>query len=206
MKRLTTFLCFPLCATLLVIAAGCAKARPLRYYTISVPAIPPQPGAEQVPVTIVVGRLNAPHVLRDDRVVYGMSEVELGVDEYHRWAEPPTEMMERLLVERLRRSGQYRSVQRISSTARGDYILRGHLAALNEMDDPAGINARFALQLELLDTKTGSVVWNDSYSQDEPVAKKTVSSVVESLQKNVRAGIEQLTASLAQYFASHPRR
>jgi ABC-type uncharacterized transport system auxiliary subunit len=206
MKRLTTFLCFSLCAMVLIIAAGCAKARPLRYYTLSAPPISAQPGAQPVPVTIVVGRLNAPHLLRDDRVVYGMSDVELGVDEYHRWAEPPTEMIERLLLERLRRSGQYRSVQRISSTARGDYILRGHLAALNEMDDPEGIKARFTLQLELFDTKTGSVVWNDSYSQDEPVAKKTVSSVVESLQKNVRAGIEQITASLAQYFAAHPTR
>jgi ABC-type uncharacterized transport system auxiliary subunit len=205
MKRNTTFLCFLVCATFLVMAAGCAKARPLRYYTLSVPPISAQPGAQQIPVIIVVGRLNAPHLLSDDRVVYGMSDVELGVDEYHRWAEPPTEMIQRLLIERLRRSGQYRSVQRISSTSRGDYILRGHLAALNEMDDPTGIKARFALQLELLDTKSGSVVWSDSYSQDEPVAEKTVTSVVESLQKNVRTGIEQLAGSLAQYFASHPR-
>ena len=210
MKRDTTFSSFSACATFLVIcsavmAAGCAKARPLRYYTLSVPPVSAQSGAQQIPVTIVVGRLNGPHLLRDDRVVYGMSDVELGVDEYHRWAEPPTEMIQRLLIERLRRSGQYRSVQRISSTSRGDYILRGHLAALNEVDDPSGIKARFALQLELLDTKSGSVVWNDNYSQDEPIEKKTVTSVVESLQKNVRTGIEQLTGSLAQYFVSHPR-
>jgi len=187
-----------------VAAAGCAKARPLRYYTLSMPPAADKAERSPVPVTLVVGRLNAPHLLRDDRVVYGMSEVELGIDEYHRWAEPPTQMIERLLVERLRRSGQYRSVQRVSSTARGDYVLRGHLAALNEVDDPAGIRARFTLQLELFEIKSGSVVWNGAYSHDEPVSQKTVSSVVESLQKNVRAGIEQLAGELAAHFAEHP--
>jgi ABC-type uncharacterized transport system auxiliary subunit len=133
-----------------------------------------------------------------------MSDVELGVDEYHRWTEAPTEMIEQLLVERLRRSGQYKSVQRISSTARGDYLLRGRLGSLTEIDDPAGIKARFDIQLELFDQKSGSVVWTDSYSHDDPVEKKTVTAVVESLQKNVNAGMEQLTAGLTQYFASHP--
>jgi ABC-type uncharacterized transport system auxiliary subunit len=74
---------------------------------------------------------------------------------------------------------------------------------LNEVDDPAGIKARFNVQLELFDQKSGSVVWTGSYSHDEPVEKKSVTAVVESLQKNVNAGIEQLAASLAQYFSSH---
>jgi ABC-type uncharacterized transport system auxiliary subunit len=125
------------------------------------------------------------------------------VDEYHRWTEPPTEMIEDLLVQQLRHSGQFKSVQRISSTARGDYLLRGHLSSLNEVDDPAGIKARFNVQLELFEQKSGGVVWTGSYSHDEPVEKKSVTAVVESLQKNVNAGIEQLTAGLAQYFSSH---
>jgi len=186
------------------IAAGCVKARTLRYYTLSIPPPPAQANAQPIPVTIVVGRLNAPHLLRDDRVVYAMSEVELGVDEYHRWAEPPTGMIERLLVERLRSTHQYKAVQHLSSTTRGDYILRGHLAALNEVDDPAGLKARFSLQLELFDVKAGHVVWNDKYTNDEPVAQKTVTSVVQSLQKSVNAGLDQLTSGLAQYFAARP--
>jgi ABC-type uncharacterized transport system auxiliary subunit len=134
-----------------------------------------------------------------------MSDVELGVDEYHRWTESPTEMIEQLLVEHLRRSGQYKSVQRISSTARGDFLLRGHLESLNEMDEPAGIKARFDIRLELFDQKAGNVVWTGSYSHDEPVAKKSVTEVVESLQKTVNAGLDQLTGSLSQYFAAHPK-
>jgi ABC-type uncharacterized transport system auxiliary subunit len=193
------------------LAAGCVSAKSPRYYRLSLAGVatPSNAGtpsnAAPFQVSILVGRLTAPRILRDDRVVYGMSDVEMGVDEYHRWTEPPTEMIEELLVVRLRRSGQYKSVQRISSSARGDYLLRGHLSSLNEVDDPAGIKARFNIQLELFDQKSGGVVWTDSYSHDEPVEKKSVTAVVESLQKSVNAGLEQLTANLAQYFASRPQ-
>jgi ABC-type uncharacterized transport system auxiliary subunit len=188
------------------VAAGCVKARTLRYYTLSISPVAGQPQAQPLPVTIVVGRLSAPHLLRDDRVVYAMSDVELGVDEYHRWSETPTGMIERLMVERLRASGQYKAVQHLSSTTRGDYILRGYLGALNEIDDPAGVKARFTLQLELFDVKAGNVVWNDRYSSDQPVPEKTVKAVVQTLQKSVSAGLDQLTGSLAQYFAAHAPR
>jgi ABC-type uncharacterized transport system auxiliary subunit len=198
MRRLASWTMFLAC-----LAAGCVSARSPRYYRLNLAPATTQSNLSPFQVSILVGRLTAPRILRDDRVVYGMSDVELGVDEYHRWTEPPTEMIEDLLVQQLRHSGQYKSVQRISSTARGDYLLRGHLTSLNEVDDPSGIKARFNIQLELFDQKSGSVVWTGSYSHDEPVEKKTVTAVVESLQKSVNEGIEQLTAGLAQYFSSH---
>lgn len=204
MRHLATRTLFFACVAAGCALVGCTTARAPRYYFLTAPPAAPNAGVSPFPVTILVGRLSAPRVLRDDRVVYGMTDVEMGVDEYHRWTEPPTEMIEQLLVEHLRRSGQYKGVQRISSTARGDYLLRGHLTSLNEIDDPPKITARFNIQLELFDSKTGNVVWTDSYSHDEPVEKKSVSAVVLSLQKNVNAGIAQLTGSLAQYFTSHP--
>jgi len=189
--------------SLACLASGCTRARAPRYYMITVPSVAPQTSEPQFPVSLVVGRLYAPHLLRDDRVVYDLSDVELGLDEYHRWAEPPTGMIERLLVEHLRSSGRYRAVQRISSGTHGDFILRGYLGALNEVDDPTGLKARFALQLELFDVKQGTVVWSDSFTHDEPVAQKTVRAVVEALQTSVRMGLDQLTANLAQYFTTH---
>lgn len=200
MKRLAPVILF-----LVGFAGACGTARAPRYYRLNLAPQSSQTSSALVPASILVGRLSAPRILRDDRVVYGMSDVELGVDEYHRWTESPTEMIEQLLVEQLRRSGQYKSVQRISSTARGDFLLRGHLESLNEIDKPAGIKARFDIRLELFDQKAGNVVWTGSYSHDEPVAKKSVTEVVESLQKNVNAGLDQLTGSLGQYFAAHPK-
>jgi ABC-type uncharacterized transport system auxiliary subunit len=153
-------------------------------------------------VSLLVGRLRSTRLLEDDRIVYGLSSVEMGVYNAHRWAEPPPEMIETMLVERLRASGQYESVQRLSGGARGDYVVRGRLLTLKEVDSPSGIVGRFAIELELFRLKTGTVVWTQTYEHDEPVEKKTVNDVVEALQKNVEAGLGQLTASLGQYFAS----
>ncbi|HKE24229.1 MAG TPA: hypothetical protein VKB88_17830, partial [Bryobacteraceae bacterium] len=69
-----------------------------------------------------------------------------------------------------------------------------------------GIKARFALQLELFDVKAGNVVWNERYNSDQPVPEKSVKAVVETLQKCVSTGLEQLTGSLGQYFEAHPPR
>ena len=64
--------------------------------------------------------------------------------------------------------------------------------------------ARFSLQVELFDPSTRTTVWSSRYEHDEPAQGKTVQSVVEAMDKNVRAGLQQLTAGLNDYFASHP--
>lgn len=184
--------------------AACGATRPTKYYVLDAPSAPSAPQS-RIPVRLVVARITASHLYRDDRLVYGTSSVQLGTYEYERWSEPPVDMIQDMLVANLRDSGQYRSVSRIGSAARGDYIVRGHLDALDEIDKPA-LAARFSLQLELFDPATGTVVWTGSYNHDEPVQAgkhAAVSDVVEALDRNVGAGLQQLTESLNQYLASH---
>ena len=76
--------------------------------------------------------------------------MQLGTYEYERWAEPPAEMMQDMVIKTLRASGSYRSVSRIGSNLRGEYIVRGQLFALDEVQSP-GLAARFSFQLELFD-------------------------------------------------------
>jgi ABC-type uncharacterized transport system auxiliary subunit len=189
-------------AAVLAAIAGCGAARPVRYYTLERPLVNEQTATNSYPVSLLVGRLRSTRLLEDDRIVYGMNAVEMGVYNGHRWAEPPAEMIETMLLERLRATGQYKSVQRLAGAARGDYVLRGRLISLKELDLPSGIVGRFAIALDLFQLKTGTIVWTQSYEHDEPVEKKTVNDVVEALQKNVETGLGQLTASLGQYFAS----
>lgn len=183
--------------------AGCGASRPVKFYVLDSAPAPVTAPAAQYPVTLLVGHLSASHLYRDDRLVYGAGPVELGTYEYNRWAEIPTDMIQDMILTSLRASGQYRSVERISSNVRGNYIVRGHLYSLYEVDKPA-LLARFSLELELFDPATHMTVWSDSYSHDEPVQGKSVPEVVEALDHNVQTGIQQLIANLNQYFASHP--
>jgi ABC-type uncharacterized transport system auxiliary subunit len=193
-------------AFILVLAAGlagCGGSRPVKYYVLDVGPAPAVSASAQLPLTLLVSRVTASHLYRDDRLVFGTGAVQLGTYEYERWANPPAELMQDMVIAVLRSSGTYKSVSRISSNTRGDYIVRGHLYALDEVQSP-GLSARFTFQMELYDPKAGNTVWSSSYTHDEPVNGKTVADVVEALDRNVRSGLTQLNGELAQYFASHP--
>ena len=183
--------------------AGCGGTRPTKYYIIDVPAAPSTQASAQIPITLLVTRPITSHLYRDDRIVYGSGPVQLGTYEFERWAQSPSDMVQDLLVNSLRATGQYRSVLRPGSNAKGDYILRSNLREFYEVDKPELV-ARFSLHIELFDPKEGAMVWGSTYSHDEPVAGKTVADVVQALDKNVRAGMQQLTGELGQYFAAHP--
>jgi ABC-type uncharacterized transport system auxiliary subunit len=187
------------------IAAGCGASRPVKYYVLNIGPAPMNPASAQFPIRILVSRVTASHLYRDDRLVYGSGSVQLGTYEYERWASPPADMMEDALISSLRTSGAYSSVSKMGSNLSGDYILRGNLYALDEVQTPA-LAARFSFQLELFDPKAGVTVWSDSYTHDEPIAgkKPKVADVVDALDRNVRTGLTQLTTNLGQYFASHP--
>jgi ABC-type uncharacterized transport system auxiliary subunit len=192
-----------LTAFLGLLLVSCGASRPVKFYALESPAPAPAASAQPFPVKIIVGRISASHLYNDDRIVYQTGPVELGAYEYQRWAGPPAEMIENMLVDTLRDSKQYAAIERLTSRTRGDYILRGHLSDLKEVDGPT-IVARFELELELFQPKTGMTVWHKSYMHDEPVSKKSVSEVVEALQRNVQAGIQFLTADLAQSFPTFP--
>lgn len=189
----------------ILVIASCGAARPVSYYTLnSTPTPAPSVTVKSdagIPVTILVGRITASHLYLNDPIVYSNGGVEMGTYEYHRWVTVPTQMLETMLTQTLRDQGRFRSVGRLGSGAKGDYILRGHLYSLEEIDSPS-ITARFSIELELFQPRTGMVVWNQSYSQDERVSRKTVTAVVESLRQEVLTGFNQLTASLDTYLAS----
>jgi ABC-type uncharacterized transport system auxiliary subunit len=188
---------------LAIVAAGCGAPRPVKYYVIDAPAPAANSAPAQIPVVLLVGRFTASHLYRDDRLIYGSGPVQLGTYEYDRWAEPPADMVQNLLIADLRASGQYRSVSRVSSSARGDYIVRGHLLAMYGVDKPELV-ARFSLQLELFEPASRATVWTQTYTHDEPVQGKTVANIVEALDRNISAGLQQLSAGITQYFMSHP--
>jgi ABC-type uncharacterized transport system auxiliary subunit len=184
-------------------AAACGAPRPVKYYVIDMPSTSAVSAATPIPITLLVARVTASHLYHDDRLVYGSGPVQLGTYEYDRWAESPADMVQRLLISTLRSTGQYAAVARVSSNVRGDYVLRGQLNEMYGVDQPALV-ARFSLQLELYDPQGRATIWNQTYTHDEPVQGKTVPAIVEAMDRNVAAGMQQLSSGLSQYFAAHP--
>lgn len=183
---------------------GCGAARQSKYYQLTVPSDTAQvekPGA--VPVTLLLGTMMSSHLYREDRIVYGNSTEQLGTYEFQRWAEPPAEMIEEVLLRELRASGRYRAVNYRRSNMQGDFALRGRLYDFKELTG-GQLSARVTFELEMRDLKSGATVWTHYFSHDEPVSGKDVTDVVAALDRNVQRSVAEVVASLDQYFAAHP--
>jgi ABC-type uncharacterized transport system auxiliary subunit len=184
--------------------SGCGATRPSRYYQLTVPA---EAGAvekaDAVPVTLLLGQLLTSHLYREDRIVFGNGAEQLGTYEYQRWAEPPTEMIQEVLLRELRSSGRYRAVHYRRSNMQGDFAIRGRLYDFKEVD-VGQMSARVTLELDMRDLKSGATVWTHYYTHDEPTSGKDVPALVAALDKNVQRTVKEVVESLDQYFASHP--
>lgn len=192
------------CAMVVVFLGGCGAARPTKYYQLTVPGdAPASPGADPAPVTLLVGNLQASHLYREERIVYSADGEQMGTYEYQRWAEPPTEMVEEVLLRELRASGRYRAVYAQHSNTNGDFLLRGRLYDFKEVTGKAMV-ARVTVEFEMRDLKSGATVWTHYYQSDEPVNRKDVPAMVAALDRNVQRGVKEVLAGLDQYFASHP--
>ena len=200
MKRKFIFPALMLC---LGILNGCGAARPSKFYQLTVPSDRTQ-GADPAPypVTLLLGQITSSRLYRDDRVVYTSNGQAMGTYEYHRWAEPPSDMINDVLLRELQASGRYEHVYSLRSDVRGDYLLRGRLYDFREIDGNS-LSVRVAFDFELRDSRTGATVWNHSYSHDEPVKGKDVSAVVAALDRDVQSGLSEVLAGLDQYFSAH---
>jgi ABC-type uncharacterized transport system auxiliary subunit len=127
----------------------------------------------------------------------------VGTYEYHRWTDPPGIMVKDALIHVLRASGKFKSVQEAASSAEGDYNLRGKLLEFSEVDGN-GISTRISLDLELREVRTGRLVWNETFTHDDPAQAKTVSDVVQSLDRNLQVVLGNVASDVGTYVAAHP--
>jgi ABC-type uncharacterized transport system auxiliary subunit len=186
--------------------SGCGAVPPSKYYQLTAPREASTPAtAEPLPVTVVVGPIRSSHLYREERLVYAIGNEQMGTYQFHRWAEPPTEMMRGLLWRSLRESHRYNGVYLLSSSSHGDYLLQGNLYDFKEISGSA-VAARVDLELELKDLKTGTVVWTHEYAHDEPVSGKDVPAVVAALDQNAHRGVSEVETSLNEYFVEHAKR
>lgn len=186
-----------------VLAAGCGAARPSKYYQLTVPADAPSANADPFPITLLIGRMTAPDLYREDQIVYSSGGESMGTYEYHRWAEPPTEMIQEIVLRQFRASGKFHAVYALRSDMHGDFLLHGHLYDFKEVS-ANGIVGRVTMEMELRDVKAGTTVWTHFYSHDEPASGKNVDAVVSALDKSVQLGVTEMRSGVEQYFTTHP--
>jgi ABC-type uncharacterized transport system auxiliary subunit len=179
--------------------SGCGgAAKPLHYYQLgSVSETQAQPG-DVLNASLVVRRFMGSHLLRDDRIVYGTDAHDLELYETRRWAMPPVDLLQDRLTRDLRSTGRFRMVTMLRSDLSTDYALSGQLYDFREFNSSSGVFARLNYDLELRDLKQGRTIWKHSYSHDEQSTGKTVSDLVEAMDKNVKRSVDEIQDGIIQ--------
>lgn len=191
-------------AALLVLTIGCGGSLPkTNYYVLALPAPAPQ-AREATPYTASVLPFRAPNALEQDRIVFRPSAVEVDFYEYHRWAERPAAAITTALTERLRSQRLFSAVTVYDGKGRSDYLIRGRVSRLEEIDGPEGVSVQVELSAEAVDGKTLKTVWSASASHSGQVTQADVKAVVTEISRGADACLSQLVASLETFVRSLP--
>lgn len=193
-------------AFVLLSLAGCGKIPQNHYYTLESSLPAPPAASTTLPVEIAVARFRAAQALSQDRLVFRPAPQHLDFYEYHRWVDTPPDLVTQNLITHFKRSGMFRSVTGIQGATQADYLLRGYVEHLEEVDSDGSVTARVALAAELVDTKTRAVVWTGRGSQDVAVNDRSIEGVVHALNEALRQSMDQLLRGLATYFQQRPAR
>ncbi len=181
---------------------GCGSPRPIKYYQVTYPT-KAFVADDAVNASLLVRLFETSHLYLDDKMVYGFASPEMGTYEYQRWAEPPVAILQNSLVRGLRASGRFKAVYTVRADPGGRFVLTGQLYDFKEVDS-ATVAARLSFEARLFDRKSGTVVWEHTYSHDEPATEKSITAFVLAMDKNLKSGVQEIQAGLEEYFHAHP--
>lgn len=180
------------------VLVGCAgKIRYPSYYVLNVP--PPVAAATETKAllgSVAVREFGAPAFLRAGPIVYRQSAEQLNFYNYHRWAADPRSAVTSAVVQHIQARGMFQSVFLFDGRGPSDYLLTGTLEHLEEVDRGHEAFVEVRLSAQLMNLKTGDVLWRDVSSETTKLEDHAVSGVVAELSSDVEQAVEHLVSSM----------
>lgn len=168
-------------ATLAMLSAltGCffGKSPETHYYTLDYTPAPTEARLARGPYPFTV-RLREPGIAeayRRSQIVYRQSAYQMQFYSYNLWAVDPERMIGDLLFKHLRAAQLFENVTRVAESVSPDFQLSCDVRAIEEFDGPDKWYAHIAVEYQLIDEKTGQILWKELYDlrkavpQQEPV-------------------------------------
>jgi ABC-type uncharacterized transport system auxiliary subunit len=169
-----------------------------RYYKLDIPPAP-TPAGPSAPVPLRIEPFRATSLLRQDRIVYRPSPMEVGFYEYHRWAEPPNYTLTKALADQLTGRRVFQSVEISSGVEKQDYVLRGSIDQFQEVDYKGAVKVQVSISAELEDPVRREKIWSSTASSECLVAKSDVQAVVAALGQASQQSIARLVTDVSKF-------
>ena len=206
------------------LAAACSGAPPVRYYELTVPAA--DPGAELAAqsaaqsaldsagtpaasaavvrhgrgVRAGVERFRVDPPYDQDRIVYRVasSPNEVGFYAYHRWATPLATMLALETADLLRARPGIAVAEPERPEGAYDVVVGGRLLELDEVDGPAGEEARVEVELTLTQAGgSGDEIWRGRFRGTASGDVADVAGVVALMERALADALGRGTSELA---------
>jgi ABC-type uncharacterized transport system auxiliary subunit len=157
---------------------------PVRYYTIEPLSLQGYQVTRTWPITLGVQPFTAA-TRYEDRILYRLSEVEVGFYEYDRWVEPPEEMVTRVVTTFLRTSGLFQLVTSADNVRLPAWILSGEVTRFDEVRTPAGSQAECWLRLELRRARDEQLLWSEVLTATTFLSAETSAALAQAMSQAV---------------------
>jgi uncharacterized lipoprotein YmbA len=184
-------------SALVTLAACGGKVRYPSYYVLNVrPHTPETAPPKPVLGPAAVREFAAPRFLRAGPIVYRQSPEQLGFYDYDRWAVDPRSAVTNALVQTLQAQGVFQSVRLFDGRATPDYLITGTLDHLEEVDQGHDVFINVGLSAQLVDLKTGDVLWRDVSSETTRLEHHALPSLVAGMSQAAERAVTHLVSSM----------
>lgn len=167
-----------LASFVLVLAACAGKTPETRFYQLATPGqLAAKNGAG---VELAIEPLETDPAYDDERIVYRLTPYRLDYYSYHRWSSAPGTLIADFLERSFESSGRFRTVTRDLNAA--PVTLGGRVVAIEEVDrSKTTWVGRVVVELHLIDTATGDVLWTEQYEEIEPLEEQSPEGLAAAL-------------------------
>jgi ABC-type uncharacterized transport system auxiliary subunit len=184
-----------------VILAACSgKLHYPSYYVLNLPPPTPQPAQSKPSLgSAAVRQFSAPRFLRAGAIVYRQSPEQLGFYNYDRWAVDPRSVVTSAFVHALESRSIFQSVHSSDGGATSDYLITGTLDHLEEVDRGRRVFINVSISAQLMNVKTGNVVWSEASSQTASLKDRAMAGLAAGMSQAAQQAITNLVSSMQGY-------
>ena len=185
---------------------GCAgNVRYPSYYTLNPPSAPAPESINGKPVlgSLAVRKFVAPSFLRAGPIVYRRSAEQVDFYHYHRWAADPRSAVTNAVAQNIRDRQIFSTVQVFDGRGASDYLVTGTIDHLEEVDQDHDVVVDVSLSAQLMNLKTGDILWAGSSSETSKVEHRTVPDVVSEMANATQRAVDHLVSSMQKQIVAN---
>ena len=186
----------------LILLSGCAGVRYPRSYLLNFPPMSPDATPSEAFGAVGVREFRCPEYLCQGRIVFRTNSEEVGFYEYHRWAVNPRQSITQFMTDSLRTQSLFKHVDAYERGIETPYVLTGRIERLDELDRGRVVLAECVISAELVEVRTGSVLWSDSASETLPLESQDMAGVVNGITAATRVTVDRLVRSMVKKLAT----